>query len=182
MTINHATDIPHLFRYERQVILIKNFMIGNLTESGIDRLLHKAVVGRIGCYSGYRVYVVPISYVYDGKNIYAHTTEGMKAEIMRKNPDVCFEVDDVKDMSKWESVIAWGKFEEISQPEEKKKALHLLMNRQLPIQSSITTHLGNSWPFYSGEPEEIEGILFRIVLKERTGKYEDSQDFAFINC
>ncbi len=156
-------------------------MIGNLTESGIDRLLYKGVVGRIGCYSGYRVYVVPISYAYDGKNIYAHTTEGMKAEIMRKNPDVCFEVDDVKDMSQWESVIAWGKFEEITATEEKKKALKLLMNRELPIQSSITTHLGDSWPFFSGEPEEVDGILFRIVLKERSGRYEGGDDFIFIN-
>jgi nitroimidazol reductase NimA-like FMN-containing flavoprotein (pyridoxamine 5'-phosphate oxidase superfamily) len=156
-------------------------MIGNLTEIGIDRLLHKAVVGRIGCYSGYRVYVVPISYVYDGKDIYAHTTEGMKAEIMRKNPGVCFEVDDVKDMSNWQSVIAWGKFEEITDSEEKKKALKLLMNRQLPILSSITTHLGESWPFYSGEPEEIDGIFFRIALKERTGRYEGGVDLEFIN-
>jgi nitroimidazol reductase NimA-like FMN-containing flavoprotein (pyridoxamine 5'-phosphate oxidase superfamily) len=156
-------------------------MLGNLTDTAIDKLLHKEVVGRIGCYSGYRVYVVPISYAYDGKNIYAHTSEGLKAEIMRKNPDVCFEVDNLKDMSNWQSVIAWGKFEEITEPEEKNRALKLLLNRKLPVQSSLTTRLGDSWPFYSGEPEEIDGILFRISIKERTGRYESSDDYAFIN-
>ncbi|MDP9229322.1 MAG: pyridoxamine 5'-phosphate oxidase family protein [Bacteroidota bacterium] len=149
-------------------------MIGNLTEIQIDELLHKEVVGRIGCYANDVVYVVPISYVYDGKNIYAHTYEGLKTEIMRKNPNVCFQVDDYNDMGNWQSAIAWGKFEEIDEGEERISALKLLLNRPLPVVSSITTHLGKSWPFYSDDLEKIDGIVFRIVLTKHTGKFEST--------
>ncbi len=122
-------------------------MIGNLTEKQIDKLLQKEVVGRIGCHTNDMVYVVPISYAYDGKDIYARSDDGLKINVMRKNPDVCFEVDDLKDMGNWQSVIVWGKFEEISKEEERKTALKLLLSRQLPVVSSITTHLGKAWPF-----------------------------------
>lgn len=37
-----------------------------------------------------------------------------KIEMMRKNPKVCFEVDDIKNIFSWKSVIAWGTFEEIT--------------------------------------------------------------------
>jgi uncharacterized protein len=148
-------------------------MIGKLTETQIDDLLRKEIVGRIGCHTPEMVYVVPISYVYDGKNIYCHTYEGLKVEMMRKNPNVCFEVDDISNMGNWQSVIAWGKFEEINKSDERNSALRLLLNRALPIISSITTHLGKNWPFYPDEiNNSIDGIVFRIVLDKRTGNFE----------
>lgn len=53
-------------------------------------------------------YVVPVNYVYDGKFIIAHSVAGMKIQMMRKNRDVCFEVDEMKSITNWKSVIAWG--------------------------------------------------------------------------
>ena len=149
-------------------------MIGNLTDAQIDDLLHKEVVGRIGCHTDEMVYVVPISYVYDGKNIYAHTYEGLKMETMRKNPNVCFEVDDLRDMGNWKSVIAWGKFQVVNKTDERSSALKLLLNRSLPVVSSITTHLGKSWPFYSDDIDKIDGIVFKIVINKKTGKFENN--------
>jgi nitroimidazol reductase NimA-like FMN-containing flavoprotein (pyridoxamine 5'-phosphate oxidase superfamily) len=152
----------------------KNKMIGHLTTNQIDFVLHNEVVGRIGCYSEGQVYIVPISYVFDGKNIFGHTYEGLKIKTMRENPKVCFQVDNFRDMANWKSVIAWGEFIEVSDTVEKNRALKLLFNRHLPVVSSITTHLGNTWPFYSEEPEDIDGIIFKIVLDKRTGKFEES--------
>ncbi|HEY9364149.1 MAG TPA: pyridoxamine 5'-phosphate oxidase family protein [Chitinophagaceae bacterium] len=150
----------------------KKDMIGNLTEVQIDELLHKELVGRIGCNVNDTVYVVPISYAFDGKAIYAHTYEGMKLDAMRKNPNVCFEVDDLNNMGNWQSVIAWGKFEELESGEPRNNALKLLLDRPLPVVSSITTHLGKSWPFYSDNLEMIDGVVFKIVLSHRTGRFE----------
>jgi nitroimidazol reductase NimA-like FMN-containing flavoprotein (pyridoxamine 5'-phosphate oxidase superfamily) len=127
------------------------------------------------------VYVVPISYVYDNGTIYAHTYEGLKIETMRENANVCFEVDDLKDMGNWQSVIAWGKFEEVVDKEERNKALRLLINRNLPVVSSITTHLGSSWPFYSDDSESVDGIIFKIVLDKMTGKFESSSESPAVN-
>ena len=146
-------------------------MIGNLITVEIDDLLRKQVVGRIGCFVNNKIYVVPVSYAYDDGNVYVHSYEGQKMEAMRRNPSVCFEVDDLSDMGNWQSVIAWGKFEEITDEYERKQAVRVLMRRKLPVISSITTHLGESWPFYS-EAEAIDGVIFRIVLTERTGRFE----------
>lgn len=149
-------------------------MLGRLSTDAMDNLLKAEVIGRIGCHADNRTYVVPISYVYDGINIYAHAQEGLKLELMRQNPEVCFEVDDVRDMSNWQSVICWGKFEEIKEPQEKKNALKMLLDRRLPILSSSHTHIGSAWPFMEDE-EEVDGVFFRIVIRERSGRFEKHQ-------
>lgn len=53
-------------------------MLGELNPTMIERLLHDNIVGRIGCHSFGRTYVVPITYAYDGNAIYAHSAEGTK--------------------------------------------------------------------------------------------------------
>ena len=80
-------------------------MLGALYKPQIDHVLHSQVVGRIGCYADGKLYVVPITYAYDGKYIYAHSKDGMKIKMMRKNPHVCFEVDVMENMANWRSVI-----------------------------------------------------------------------------
>lgn len=141
-------------------------------------LLASEVIGRVGCFTGSRIYVVPMSYAFDGKDIYAHTYEGLKTEAMRSHPHVCFEVDDIRNMGNWQSVIAWGKFEEIKSTEERIKAIRLLMSRPLPVISSATTHLGKMWPFSEYNPETVDGIIFRIKLEEMTGKFERNSEFV----
>ena len=53
-------------------------MIGQLTKDQIHHLLSTQVVARLGCAVSDQVYVVPISFVFDGKYIYAHSKEGLK--------------------------------------------------------------------------------------------------------
>jgi uncharacterized protein len=146
-------------------------MIGFLDQSEIDSLLRKQLVGRLGCLYENQVYVVPISFAYDGNCIYAHTYEGMKMYAMRNNPEVCFEIDDLRDMGNWKSVITWGTFREVTDPGERVEALKLLLARPLPVVSSVTTHLGKNWPF-ADEIENIDGIVFKIQILRRTGKFE----------
>ena len=149
-------------------------MLGVLDSNEIEEVLHKQIVGRIGCHARDTTYVVPISYAYDGKYIYGHTREGMKIELMRINPAVCFEVEDIKDMANWKSVLAWGEYEELTDNEERKKGLEVLVNRLLPIISSETTHLTPHWPFTPKDISTITGIVFRIALQTRTGRFENN--------
>jgi nitroimidazol reductase NimA-like FMN-containing flavoprotein (pyridoxamine 5'-phosphate oxidase superfamily) len=148
------------------------YMIHNLDEKQINEFLKSQLVGHLGCHADGVTYVVPISYAYEEGCIYAHTYDGMKVNIMRKNPSVCFTVDDTSDTANWKSVIGWGEFEEINDASERKKGLHILNSRILPIVSSETTHLGSAWPFSDSETETIEGIIFRICLTRKTGRYE----------
>jgi nitroimidazol reductase NimA-like FMN-containing flavoprotein (pyridoxamine 5'-phosphate oxidase superfamily) len=149
-------------------------MLGKLAISEIEGLLTKEVVGRIGCSDGKMVYVVPISYAYDGTYVYCHTQEGLKVEIMRKNPRICFEVDHLQNMANWQSVVAHGIFEELKDETLRNDALQRLHGRVLPLVSSETTHLSRDWPFVPSELSKIAGVTFRIRLEEKTGRFERS--------
>ena len=132
-------------------------MFGQLNEEQTEQLLKQQYMGRIGCADGNTVYVVPIGYVYDGTNVYAHSTEDTKIDLMRKNPNVCFEVDDVSDISNWQSVIAWEIYEELAEGEERLDAIKKLADRNISIAASKTAKLLPEYPFYSNDLNEMEG-------------------------
>lgn len=127
-------------------------MLGELGGDQIERVLHSEVVGRIGCHDAGRPYVVPITYAYDGDAIYGHTSEGQKLHMMRANPYVCFEVEQVDDLANWRSVIAWGVFEELT-GEQEQRALRLFEGRARGTSSETP-------------------VVYRIVLREKTGRFE----------
>src|SRR5262245_40563100 len=102
-------------------------MLGNLKHQEIENVIGHQLIGRLGCYADGKVYVVPISYAYDGEFIYAFSREGMKVEMMRKNPEICLQIDNMGYMDNWQSVIIWGKFEELSDQELRNDALVKLM-------------------------------------------------------
>jgi nitroimidazol reductase NimA-like FMN-containing flavoprotein (pyridoxamine 5'-phosphate oxidase superfamily) len=147
-------------------------MLGISDMQQIELLLHSEIIGRIGCHDLNSTYIVPISYAYDGKYIYCHTHEGKKVDMMRRNPRVCFEVDHLENMANWQSVIAWGTFEELKDAAGRSKALQHLHERIYPMVSSETVRLSPEWPFPPGELNRIKGISFRILLEEKTGRYE----------
>ena len=60
-------------------------------------------------------YVVPISFVYENGHIYSFSLIGHKVWAMREHPQVCFEVDEIHDPRSWWSVIAFGRYEELSE-------------------------------------------------------------------
>lgn len=151
-------------------------MFGKLNSSEIENLLYSKLIGRIGCYAEGKVYVVPMSYAYDGSCIYGHATEGLKINMMRKNPSVCFEIDDTHNLANWKSVIAWGQFEEIGHDEGKRYAIKLLEQRRVPANSSDTMHITAQWPFPADKADDVSGILFRICLLEKTGRFEKSDE------
>ncbi|HUJ76140.1 MAG TPA: pyridoxamine 5'-phosphate oxidase family protein, partial [bacterium] len=88
-------------------------MMGALEAAEIETVLKRGIIGRIGCHAQNRTYVVPVTYAYDGEYVYAHSAEGLKVDLMRANPEVCFEVDTYTSLTNWRSVIAWGHFEEL---------------------------------------------------------------------
>lgn len=150
-------------------------MIGKLTPDEIEEVLRHQVLGRIACHAYGITYIVPVSYAYDGEYLYLHSQEGKKIQMMRDNPEVCFETDNMQNMANWKSVIAWGKFEELTDQENREAALKRLVERILPIVSSETTHLSPNWPFPPENMDEIEGVVFRIKLHAKTGRFEKNE-------
>ena len=89
-------------------------MIGDLTEAEIEEVLKNGSRGHLGCAVGDDLYVVPIFYVYHDGQVFGHTYEGKKIDMMRKNSSVCLQVDAVENLWEWQSVIGWGEYEELS--------------------------------------------------------------------
>lgn len=149
-------------------------MFGTLKKSEIEGVLKSQAVGRLACSAGDEPYLIPISFAYDGKFIYCHSDEGKKIEIMRKNPRVVFQADEMKDMANWKSVLVSGVYEELTDRKERNDAMQILLNRYLPVISSVTTHLGEHWPFHPEDTGSINGVVFRIRISSVTGRFESN--------
>ncbi|HEY6083485.1 MAG TPA: pyridoxamine 5'-phosphate oxidase family protein, partial [Chitinophagaceae bacterium] len=113
-------------------------MLGILKEQQVEEVLEKSVTGRIGCTDGKIVYILPVTYLYDGKYIIAHSKEGLKIRIMREHTDVCFEVDEIQTQASWKSVLVWGKYEEPKDQREKYYALDRLIRKIHKLKVSET--------------------------------------------
>ncbi len=150
-------------------------MIGKLTNEQIEKVLRGNILGHIGCNDGTKTYVVPVNYVYDGKFIIGHSMEGMKINMMRNNPMVCFEVDEMKSLTNWKSVIAWGEYQELIAERDRYYAMKLFVdkmmhakisNADIPIETSEKS-------VHSFSSESIKPVIYRIVITEKTGRFED---------
>ena len=149
-------------------------MIGNLTDEQIEEVLRENVLGRIGCSDGERIYVVPINYAYDGKSIIAHSSLGMKIEMMRKTPKVCFEVDDMKSFTNWKSVIAWGEYHELENDRDRYFALKFFVDRLMFMNISSTAVI-SEMEDKKTHPSTvtIKPVVYRIILAEKSGRFEN---------
>ena len=149
-------------------------MLGELTSGEIEQVLTSNILGRLGCTDGETVYIVPVNYVYDGRYIIAHSTEGQKIIMMREKPEVCFLVDEMLNMRNWRSVIAWGKFEEVTDEVEKQKDMEMLWRKMLKLKVSETALPPHA---FAKRPRErqagyIKVVIWRIDLKKKTGRFE----------
>jgi nitroimidazol reductase NimA-like FMN-containing flavoprotein (pyridoxamine 5'-phosphate oxidase superfamily) len=150
-------------------------MIGKLTNEQIDEVLKANVLGRIGCNDGKKTYVVPINYVFDGKFIIGHSVAGLKIQMMRKNPEVCFEVDEMKSFTNWKSVIVWGTYQELTEERDRYGAMKLFVDRMMKMKISETAVPPeiSEQRVHPRSPGNIKPVIYRIVITEKTGRYEN---------
>lgn len=149
-------------------------MLGTMNDDQIRHVLQSEVIGRIGCITESKIYVVPITYAYHDDYLYCHSREGMKIEMMRKNPHVCFEVDTMENMANWRSVIAWGTYEELKTLEDQERAMKILVDRVKPLISSETVNPSSHMQIPHPIEKKMKAIPFRIKINEQTGRFEKS--------
>lgn len=102
--------------------------------------------GHLGCArADARPYVVPIHYAYEEPDIYIFTTEGLKTEYMDANPEVCLQVEDVRDPAYWRSVVVNGRAERLNRPEETEHAMQLITKRNPTLTPAISELWIDSW-------------------------------------
>lgn len=137
-------------------------------------MLSDNVIGRVGCSTdGLKTYVVPMTYVYDQGCVFGHTTEGLKIELLRKNPECCFEVDQMKSISNWKSVIAWGTFKELKGVEAD-NAMEKITTKLLPLLPKEPSRASRMGPISDkrSSTQLNNPIVYQIKLKVKTGRYE----------
>ena len=118
-------------------------MLGELDKLQVNNVLISQVMGRLACTDGIHPYIVPVTYAYDGEYIYGQTNKGKKLDMLRKNPNVCFEVLVLTDMANWRSVLIFGKFEELEK-DAAEKARDILFGRVFSLMTSCTSP-STSW-------------------------------------
>lgn len=147
-------------------------MIGELAPPQIERILHEQVIGRIGCHARGRTYVVPVTYAYDAGAILARTGEGLKTQMMRENPEVCFEVEDLRHLPSWSSVIVQGRYEELH-GRDAASALDRLIARLQASPPGISEMPWQGAGIVAPVTHELRPeVMFRIAITEKTGRYD----------
>src|SRR6266487_195572 len=135
-------------------------MLMPLTSEEAVALLSERRVGHLGCIYEGGPYVVPVNYVFGGADIYIHSLPGQKLAALRANPRACLQVEETRNETHWSSAIAFGSYQEITDPAERERALHRLLARypHLTPVESVPVHDGRS-----------SVIVFRIRVEEVTG-------------
>ncbi len=141
-----------------------------LERDEIDQIINKSDVCRIAFAKENIPYIVPVSFGYDGNNLYLHTAlEGKKIDFIESNNIVCFEFDtDVKTIGhgtigcKWttsyRSVIGNGKIYEITDERKMINALNKIMQH----------YSGKEWEFTEKMLKNVR--IWEIKIEEISAK------------
>jgi hypothetical protein len=100
----------------------------------------------------------------------------MKIDMMRNNPSVCFEVDEVQNFTNWRSVVLWGVYQELSDERSRSYAMKAFAEKMMHVKNSVTALSPElSKAGMGGEDFQylaIKPVIYRIVINERSGRFE----------
>lgn len=112
--------------------------VEDMSPAEMHALLQRESFGHLGCARDGRPYVVPMNYAYDGKELYFFTTQGMKTQYIDTNPQVCLQVEEIKDSTHWRSVMVVGRANEITNNEEVQTAIKFITDRNPSLTPAIS--------------------------------------------
>jgi nitroimidazol reductase NimA-like FMN-containing flavoprotein (pyridoxamine 5'-phosphate oxidase superfamily) len=96
----------------------------------------------------------------------------MKLRMMRAHPNVCLQVERITDITNWESVIAWGMFEELH-GDEAAKARQLLETRLAPRMGGAPMERAHGMSGWGNHPQTWQdAVLYRVTLTTKSGRCE----------
>ena len=141
-------------------------------KSEIEAIIRKSQVCRLGLSDEGLAYIVPLCFGYDGKHLYFHSArQGRKIEILQRNNRVCFEFDiDTRIHSgktacdwgmQYRSVIGYGTAGLIEEPDEKRRALDLIMGQYA------------NGAFEYSDKALKKTLIIKVNISHMTGKKSD---------
>lgn len=142
----------------------------------MNEILERNFLGHLGCAHKDEVYVVPITYAFESPFLYGYSWGGKKVELMRKNPHVCLEVDEVIGVFNWKSVIVTGLYEELK-GEAADRGMRLLARKLAEVEQADSEGLSDLVTDFASLLKEA--IIYRIRIKEVTGRSENGFEAAY---
>ncbi len=135
----------------------------------IEAIIRKSNACRLGMIDGDKPYIVPLCFGYEDNVLYFHgSLNGRKIDLIRKNPNVCFEFDlitepiESEDACSWsmkyQSVVGFGKAVFLERLEEKIEALGIIMKQ----------YSDRAYRFPENKLEAI--TVFKVEIESMTGK------------
>ncbi|MBE9517954.1 MAG: pyridoxamine 5'-phosphate oxidase family protein [Bacteroidetes bacterium] len=136
----------------------------------LEEILGNAIICRMAMMDGDRPYIIPFNYGYSDGCLFIHSApEGKKIDLLKQNPEVCFEVEDKMEITKGEracdwstryrSVVGYGEVEILSDEASKQQGLEVIMAQH-------------------GAPELVEFnsknlgrmVILKLTISSMTGK------------
>ena len=141
--------------------------IDEMSSKEIQELLQKVGHGHLGCLHQGKPYVMPMHYYLKDSDIYIFTTQGMKSHDMDANPDVCLQVEDVRESERWRSVVVTGQAKRLTEQPDIDQAMQFIKTKNPTLSPAIN----RTWIDAEGRPEVIE--IYRIYPTEMSGRMTD---------
>jgi nitroimidazol reductase NimA-like FMN-containing flavoprotein (pyridoxamine 5'-phosphate oxidase superfamily) len=138
--------------------------IEEMNDDEIRETLKRLNYAHLACSKDDLPYVVPVHYAYDGEHIFIYTTEGKKAEMLRANPELCLQAEEVTDKENWISVIAFGRAEQLVDEDERSAALDKILEVNPRLTPAVSIRWMDSWV-----RENVE-VIYRVRPRKMTGR------------
>ena len=128
-------------------------------------LLKRVRYGHLACCRNDQPYVVPIYYVCEGHDIFMYTTAGLKSEIIRDNPQICLQVEEILETGAWRSVIVTGTAQEISDRTEREAAVELIRGSNPSLLPALAIKWSNDWIRKNVE------VVYKVKINSTAGRF-----------
>jgi nitroimidazol reductase NimA-like FMN-containing flavoprotein (pyridoxamine 5'-phosphate oxidase superfamily) len=140
-------------------------MIREMSRQECDMLLAQNRIGRMGFRDGDAISILPISYAFHEGVLYAHCAPGHKLDCLREDPTVGFEVDEIRNIQTWRSVLIHGRCEVLTQQTD------LVQARMQLLRAFEGSHM-NATAGHGHRTTLAEATLLRIHIDSITGRAE----------
>jgi nitroimidazol reductase NimA-like FMN-containing flavoprotein (pyridoxamine 5'-phosphate oxidase superfamily) len=136
----------------------------------LESILKKAKICRLGILDKEKPYIIPVNYGYHEGHLYIHSaSEGKKITLLKKNPNICFEIEGNHKIQKtgipcnwsttYQSIIGYGTATILTNENEKRNALHILINHYSP---------DTNYDFSKNNVDAVS--IIKIKIEKMTGK------------
>ena len=141
-------------------------------KKSIEEIISRSKVCKLAMCDGNIPYIVPMSFGFIDNTLYFHSApKGKKIEILKKNPNVCFEFEILTQViqsakackwgMKYKSVIGFGTASFIAEDDLKRQAFDIIMNQYA------------DGSFLYEEASLKSAIIIKVDIHSMTGKQSE---------